>query len=90
MKLKKSIVLWFTGLSGSGKTTISLILKKQLEDKKNMLYNFSLKIKLYSIPIYTFIAFMLILFSSEIYIPILAFIFIVLITIIIRKFFYKN
>ena len=30
------------------------------------------------------------LFSSEIYIPILAFIFIVLITIIIRKFFYKN
>ena len=34
MKLKKSIVLWFTGLSGSGKTTISLILKKQLEDKK--------------------------------------------------------
>ena len=30
------------------------------------------------------------LFSSEIYIPILAFIFIVLITIFIRKFFYKN
>ena len=30
------------------------------------------------------------LFSPEIYIPILAFIFIVLITIIIRKFFYKN
>ena len=30
------------------------------------------------------------LFSSEIYIPILAFIFIVLITVIIRKFFYKN
>ena len=28
------MVLWFTGLSGSGKTTISLILKKQLEDKK--------------------------------------------------------
>ena len=30
------------------------------------------------------------LFSPEIYIPILGFIFIVLVTIIIRKFFYKN
>jgi len=34
MKSRKAIVIWFTGLSGSGKTTISLILKKQLKNKK--------------------------------------------------------
>tara|TARA_B110000014_G_scaffold240538_1_gene208694 strand:- start:297 stop:839 length:543 start_codon:yes stop_codon:yes gene_type:complete len=40
--MKKSIinkVVWFTGLSGSGKTTISLIIKKKLDDK-------SIKIKI--------------------------------------------
>ena len=32
MTSKKAKVLWFTGLSGSGKTTISIALKKELED----------------------------------------------------------
>ena len=32
MALDKAIVLWFTGLSGSGKTTISIALKKLLEE----------------------------------------------------------
>ena len=32
MTSNKAIVLWFTGLSGSGKTTISIALKKELED----------------------------------------------------------
>ena len=31
MNSKKAIVLWFTGLSGSGKTTIALSLKEHLE-----------------------------------------------------------
>ena len=35
MKLESAIVLWFTGLSGSGKTTISLFLRKQLENMGN-------------------------------------------------------
>lgn len=38
MKSNKAIVLWFTGLSGSGKTTIAESLKKHLETKsKNVL-----------------------------------------------------
>ena len=38
MKSNKAIVLWFTGLSGSGKTTIAESLKKHLELKgKNIL-----------------------------------------------------
>jgi len=32
MTSNKAIVLWFTGLSGSGKTTISIALKKELEN----------------------------------------------------------
>ena len=33
IKNKQAFVLWFTGLSGSGKTTIALELKKKLVDK---------------------------------------------------------
>ena len=36
MNTKKAIVLWFTGLSGSGKTTMAMGLKEFLERNDNM------------------------------------------------------
>ena len=64
----KLSILFFTAFGLFGQSITSALFHRfaQLEDKKNMLYKFSLKIKLFSIPIYTLIAFILLLFSDDI------------------------